>query len=100
MKTFAFYFPSNDDDQDAFMHQLWNERTMDYLIYVRRISSRGNPYIKGLFIMRDETTSPPPEFELRPIPDDSVSYLVQQFKEEQMFENNATEYGDSSVFLL
>ena len=95
MIALTFYFPSNDghSDQDKFIHQIWNEHIMDYLIYARRMSMRGNPCIKGLFILNDESASLPSEFEVQPIPDDCLGCLVRQFKEEQKIENNAMEHG-------
>ena len=69
---------------------------MDYLIYVRGVSLKGNPYIKGLFILKDESAPLPSEFEVHPIPDDCFAYAHHQYKEEQKFENNATEYGSLS----
>ena len=95
MIALTFYFPSNGDhgDQDKFMHQIWNEHIMDYLIYVRRMSLRGNPHIKGLFILNDESAPLPSEFEVQPIPDDCLGCLLRQFKEEQKIENNAMEHG-------
>ena len=93
MTVFSFYFPSDDHDQDGFMHSLWNDRTMDYLIYVQRISHRGNPYIKGLFIWKDESVPLPSEWEVYPIPDDVVKHVYRQFKEEQELENNGVELG-------
>ena len=66
---------------------------MDYLIYVRRISHHGNPYIKGLLVWRDESIPLPSEFEVNPIPDDVVKHVYHHFKEEQELENNGTEFG-------
>ena len=50
MTALTFYFPSDGDnvDQDQFMHQIWNDNIMEYLIYVRRVSFQALPYIKGL----------------------------------------------------
>ena len=94
MTASTFHFPSNGDhDQDEFMHQIWNERIMDHLICARRLSLKGNPCIKGPFILNNESASLPPEFEVHPIPDDCLGCLYQQFKEEQEIENNAVEYG-------
>jgi hypothetical protein len=95
MTAFTFYFPSNGDhdDHDEFMQQIWNERILDYLIYVRRVSLRGNPYIKGLFVVNDDSVLPPLPFEVNPISHDCVSHLLQNFKEEQRIENNAVEYS-------
>ena len=84
MTASTFYFPSNDyGDQDQFMHQIWQEGTMDYLIYVRRVSLRGNPYIKGLFVLNNESAPLPSEFEVQPIPDDCLGCLLRLFKDEQ-----------------
>ena len=95
MIALTFYFPSNGNqgNQDKFMHQIWQEGTIDYLIHVRRVSLRGNPYIKGLFVLNNESAPLPSEFEVQPIPDDCLGCLLRQFKEEQKIENNATEYG-------
>ena len=76
------------------MHEIWNDNIMDYLIYVRRVSLKGLPHIKGLFILKDESTPLPSEFEVHPISNDDVLACVHhQYKEEQKFENNAIEYG-------
>ena len=95
MIALTFYFPPSNDhgDQDKFIHHIWNEGIMDYLIYVKRISSRGNPYIKGLFILNDESVPLSPEFEVKPIDDDCIESLHRQFKEEQEIENNVIKYG-------
>ena len=93
--AFTFYFPSNGDhdDQDKFMDHVWNERIMDYLIYVRRISLRGNPYIKGVFLLNDDAT-PPSEFECAPLSNDNdIIPLASEFQEELSVENNGVELG-------
>ena len=99
MVALAFYFPSNGDHdyQDDFICRIWNERIMDYLIYVRRVSLRGIPYIKGLFMLKDESAPLPSKFEVHPISDDCIECLYRQFKEEQKMENNAMEYGHLSL---
>ena len=88
-----FYFPSNSEDQDEFMKGLWNRGVMSYLIYTRRMSLRGNPYIKGVFILNDEDTMVPSEFECIPLSEDCVPSLVNEFQEEILMENNGVKVG-------
>ena len=93
MIALSFYLPSNTSDEDTFISQIWHEGAIDYLIYVKRISARGNPYIKGLLILKDESASLPSELELRPVPDNCLECMWRQFKDEQEMEQNAVEYG-------
>ena len=90
-----FYFPSNGNDcnQDEFMEHMWNQGAMSYLIFVRRMSLRGNPYIKGVFILDDDNAVVPPEFECTPLSEDCVPCLVSELQEELWMENNGIELG-------
>ena len=85
-----FYFPSNGEDQDAFMEHMWNQRTMSYLIFARRMSLRGNPYIKGVLVLNDNATAPS-EFECIPLSEEALSCLVSELQEELSMENNGVE---------
>lgn len=63
-----FHFPSNGEDQDAFMENLWNQGTMFHLTLTRRMSLCGNPQTKGVFILDNDDTSVPSEFECTQLP--------------------------------
>ena len=96
MIALKFYFPSNGEDQDAFMQDWWNQGAVSYLIFTRRMSLRGNPYIKGVFILDDDKAVVPPEFECKLLSDDCVPCLVSPFQEELSMENNGMELGSVS----
>jgi hypothetical protein len=95
MTALKFYFPSNgeDDDQDQILEDLWNQGTMSYLIFTRRMSHRGNPYIKGVFILENDNTPPPYELECIPLSEDHIHPLVNEFREELLMKNNGVELG-------
>ena len=93
MTPIKFYFPSNGEDQDTLMEHLWNQGIMSYLIFVRRMSHRGNPYIKGVFILDDDNATVPSEFDCIPLSKDGLSQLVTEFQEELSIENNGVELG-------
>ena len=89
--TLKFHLPS-DCDPDAFMEHIWKQGTMSHLMFVRRMSLRGNPHIKGLFIFNDDATIPS-DFECTPISEDCASLSVREFQEEISMENNGVELG-------
>ena len=95
MIALKFYFPSrfNGDDQCSFMKDLWDQGIMSYLIFTRRMSLRGNPYIKGVFILDDDNTTVPTELECTPVPQGFISLAVSEFKEELLIEDNGVELG-------
>ena len=93
MTAIKFYFPSNGEDQDALMEHVWNQGTMSYLIFIWRMSHRGNTYIKGVFILDDDGATVPSEFECIPLSRDCVSLLVSKFQEEISMENNGAKLG-------
>ena len=99
MTSFRFYFPSSNGDNgglDDFIHRFWKDQKdrIDYILYVRRISMRGMPCIKGLIVVNDSSTiNIPDEFEVQEIPEDYLVCIHNEFKEEQRVESNATECG-------
>ena len=93
MMALKFHFPSNGEDQDVFMQNAWNQGTMSYLIFVRRMSHRGNPYIKGVFILDDDDATVPSEFECTLLSKDCASLSVSEFQEELSMENNGVKSG-------
>ena len=93
MMALKFYFPSNGEDQDALMEHLWNQGTMSYLIFFRRMSLRGNPYIKGVFVLDDGDAMVPSEFDCIPLFKDGFSQLVSECQEELSMENNSYKLG-------
>ena len=98
MTALKFYFPSNGEDQDALMEHTWNQGVMSYLLFVRRMSHRGNPHIKGVFVLNDNVT-PPPQFECTPLSDGYIPCLVSELQEELSMENNGVELGSLSLSL-
>ena len=93
MTTLKFYFPSNDDgDQDEFMQSVWEQGIMSYLIFTQRVSLRGNPYIKGVFVLNDGAIAPL-EFECIPLPHDHALSLIESFREEISIKANDLELG-------
>ena len=93
MMAQKFYFPSNGEDQDALIEHTWNQGVMSYLLFVRRMSHRGNPYIKGVFILDDDDATVPSEFECTLLSNDYASLLVSEFQEELSMENNGVKSG-------
>ena len=81
MTAIKFYYPSNGEDQDALMEHLWDQGTMSYLMFVRRMSLRGNPYIKGVFVLDNDGAMVPSEFDCIPLSKDGLSQLVSEFQE-------------------
>ena len=92
MQSLKFYSPSNGKDQDAFIEHTWNQGAMPYLIFVRRMSLRGNPYIKGAFLLNEDTTAPS-EFECTQLSEEAFSCLVSELQEELSIKNNGVELG-------
>ena len=97
MTAATFYCPDPPDEIDRLMDDIWSTKKIDYLIYVRRISQRGNPYVRGMLISNDETNPLPPEFEIHPIPGTCVDYVWRQFKEEIHIENNGLEFENNTT---
>ena len=92
MTILKFYYPSNGEPQDEFMEDLWNEGNVSYLTHTRRVSHRGNPHIKGVFLLNDEAQVPP-VFECVPLSHDNACALVSEFQQELSHENNGLEFG-------
>ena len=88
MQALKFYFPSCGNDQDVVMEHMWKQGIMSYLTFVRRMSLRGNPCIKGVFILNDTTPSDiPSEFECIPLSKEALHCLVIELQEELSMEN-------------
>ena len=94
MAALKFYLPSNGEDQDL-MKYLWENTDIPYMIFVQRMSFRGNPYIKGVIILDNDSTMTmiPPELICTRLRDDYVAPLVNEFREELSVQNNGTELG-------
>ena len=92
MTALKFYLPSNGEDQDLLKY-LWDNTDIPYMIFVQRMSFRGNPYTKGVIILDNESTMIPPELICTPLRDDYVAPLVNEFREELLVQNNGTELG-------
>ena len=54
------------------------------------MSSRGNPYIRGIFILNDDNVTIP-EFECTQLSKEGFSCLVSELQEELSIENNGVE---------
>ena len=87
----AFHMPSPPNEIDDVLGDIWREGNVRQLIYVKRMSSRGNPYVRGPLIS-DTQVPLPLEFELSHLPEDYVSVAHQNFKDEIDSQNNGTEY--------
>ena len=94
MIALKFYLPSHGEDEDeVILKDLWDAAAPPYMIFVRRISFRGNPYIKGVFMLKDEDALVPSEIVCVPLSDDCVDPLVNEFREELAAEKNGVELG-------
>ena len=93
MTTMKFYYPSNSEDQEAVLKNLWQQDAISRMIYVRRMSHRGNPYIKGIFTLNEDAAdfTPPPEIQCIPLNEDSTIALVDEFRQELSVEDNGVE---------
>ena len=56
------------------------------------MSSRGNPYVRGLLISATESIPLPSEFEVHHIPEDHIDATYQNFKDEIDARDNGFEY--------
>ena len=62
------------------------------MIYVKRMSSRGNQYMRGLIISADNVIPLPPEFEIRRLPEEQIEFALEDFRDEIAHEKNGVEY--------
>lgn len=93
MAALKSYFPSKGEDQDAVMKHLWDQGATSHLMFVQRMSLRGNPHIKGVFIPNHEDATTPSELECVPLSKDHVRPSVNEFREELSMTNNGVELG-------
>ena len=75
------------------LEHLHKQGSLQYVIYVKRSSRFGNPYIKGLIVVKDEDTFLPEVMEIKEVPPDCAEYIWAGFKTEQELEDNAVELG-------
>ena len=94
MSSLTFYVPFPDAPAvEKELEYLYNQGSLQYVIYVKRSSRFGNPYIKGLVVVKDEDTLIPEVMEIKEAPPDSAEYIWAGFKTEQELEGNAVELG-------
>lgn len=92
MTAATFYMPSPPNEIDDIIGEIWREGNARCLIYVKRMSSRGNPYVRGLLISDAESIPLPSDFELNHLPDNCIDSTYNKFKDEIANQNNGTEY--------
>ena len=92
MTAAVFYCPSPPDETSHLLNRIWKEENVRHMIYVKRTSSRGNSYIRGLIVSADNVIPLPFElFEIRHLPDEQIEPILQDFQEEITHERNGTE---------
>ena len=91
MAAATFYMPSPPNEIDDIMHEFWKEGNARHLIHVKRMSSKGNPYVRGLLVSTTDAIPLPPEFELSHVPDDRIDPVYERFEAELDVENNGAE---------
>ena len=94
MAAATFYMPSPPTKIEEMIGDIWEEGKMRCLIYVKRMSSRGNAYVKGLAVSDSEAIPLPSSFELTYVPDEWVGDTYQNFKEEIDALDNGAEYSN------
>ena len=87
----TFYLPSPPDEIDNVLHDIWQEGGIKQMICVKRLSQRGNNYIRGLLIS-DSEVELPPLFESRYLSDDLVEEKCDNLKQEILEQENGVEY--------
>lgn len=93
MSSAIFYYGSPPDEISHLLNRIWKEENVRHMIYVKRVSSRGNPYIRGLIVSADNVIPLPPEFEIRYLPEEQIKFSLEDFREEIAHERNGTEYS-------
>ena len=91
MTAATFYYPNPPEEIFHLLNGIWKEEDIGQMIYVKRVSSRGNPCIRGLIVSADATIPLPSDFELRHVPEEQIEPTLQDFQEEIAHERNGTE---------
>ena len=99
MTAATFHFPNPPGEVSHLLIEsgkkktssIWKEEDIKQMIYVRRVSLRGNPHMRVLIVSADDIIPLPPEFELRHLPEEQIETTVQDFQEEIAHERNGTE---------
>ena len=91
MTAARFHCPNPPDEISHLLNRIWKEEDIGGMIHVKRVSSRGNPHIRGLIVSADDVIPLPPEFELRHVPDEQIDALLEDFRDEIAHEGNGTE---------
>ena len=92
MTAATFYIPSPPEEIDDILGEIWRESNARHLIYVKRVSSRGNPYVRGLLISDAESIPLPSDFELNYLSEDCIDSSYNKFRCEIAHQNNGAEY--------
>ena len=91
MTAAIFYCPSPPSEVSHLLNRIWKEENVRHLIYVKRISSRGDPCMRGLIVSADDVIPLPNEFELRHLPEEEIEPVLQEFQDEIAHERNGAE---------
>ena len=92
MTAATFCMPSPPEEIDDILGEIWRESNVSHLIYVKRVSSRGNPYVRGLLISDAELIPLPSDFEVNCLSEDCIDSTYNKFKGEIANQNNGVEY--------
>ena len=93
MTAARFHCPNPPDEICHLLNRIWKEEDIGGMIHVKHLCSRGNPCIRGLIVSAHDVIPPPPEFELRHIPDEQIDALLEDFRDEIAHERNGTEHS-------
>ena len=92
MTAATFHIPSPPNEIENLSDDVWQEGDTKKMIHVCRISSRGNPHMRGLVVSSGETTPVPAEFEIIHLPEDRIDAMHQDFKDGINARNNGVEH--------
>ena len=82
MTAAIFHYPSPPNEVPHLLNRIWKEEDVHHMIWVRRMSSRGNPHTRGLIVSADDVIPLPLEFEIRHLPFEEIEPTLQGFQQE------------------
>ena len=94
MSSLTFYVPFPDAPAvEKELEHLYNQGSLQYVIYVKRTSRHGTLYMKGLVVVKDEDVLLPEVMEIKEVSPECAEHTWAGFKTEQELEDNAVELG-------